>query len=209
VQFLANRGYAVFQMNFRGSTGYGKAFWERSFKEWGGKMQDDITDGVHWLINEGIADKHRIAIYGGSYGGYAVLAGLTFTPDLYACGVDFCGVSNLFTFMQSIPPYWKPMLDMMYEMVGNPETDKELLMARSPVFHVGNIKAPLLVAQGAKDPRVKIDESNQIVEALRARSIEVDYIVKENEGHGFRNEENRIEFYERMEKFLAKHLGQS
>jgi len=172
-------------------------------------MQDDITDGVHWLINEGIADKHRIAIYGGSYGGYAVLAGLTFTPDLYACGVDFCGVSNLFTFMQSIPPYWKPMLDMMYEMVGNPETDKELLMARSPVFHVGNIKAPLLVAQGAKDPRVKIDESNQIVEALRARSIEVDYIVKENEGHGFRNEENRIEFYERMEKFLAKHLGQS
>lgn len=196
-------------MNFRGSTGYGKAFWERSFKEWGGKMQDDITDGVHWLINEGIADKHRIAIYGGSYGGYAVLAGLTFTPDLYACGVDFCGVSNLFTFMQSIPPYWKPMLDMMYEMVGNPETDKELLMARSPVFHVGNIKAPLLVAQGAKDPRVKIDESNQIVEALRARSIEVDYIVKENEGHGFRNEENRIEFYERMEKFLAKHLGQS
>jgi dipeptidyl aminopeptidase/acylaminoacyl peptidase len=209
VQFLANRGYAVFQMNFRGSTGYGKAFWERSFKEWGGNMQDDITDGVHWLINEGIADKHRIAIYGGSYGGYAVLAGLTFTPDLYACGVDFCGVSNLFTFMQSIPPYWKPMLDMMYEMVGNPETDKELLMARSPVFHVGNIKAPLLVAQGAKDPRVKIDESNQIVEALRARSIEVDYIVKENEGHGFRNEENRIEFYERMEKFLAKHLGQS
>jgi dipeptidyl aminopeptidase/acylaminoacyl peptidase len=209
VQFLANRGYAVLQMNFRGSTGYGKAFWERSFKEWGGKMQDDITDGVQWLIREGIADKKRIAIFGGSYGGYAVLAGLTFTPDLYACGVDFCGVSNLFTFMQSIPPYWKPMLEMVYELVGNPETDKDLLMARSPVFHVGNIKVPLLVAQGAKDPRVNIDESNQIVEALRARGIEVEYIVKENEGHGFANEENRIEFFERMEQFLAKHLRQS
>ncbi len=208
VQFLANRGYAVFQMNFRGSTGYGKAFWARSFKEWGGKMQDDITDGVHWLINEGIADKKRIAIFGGSYGGYAVLAGLAFTPDLYACGIDFCGVSNLFTFMQSFPPYWKPMLEMMYEMVGHPETEKELLTARSPIFHVANIKAPLLVAQGAKDPRVSMNESNQIVEALRARGIEVEYIVKENEGHGFANEENRIEFYERMEQFLAKHLGQ-
>ncbi len=207
VQFLANRGYAVLQMNFRGSTGYGKAFWERSFKEWGGKMQDDITDGVQWLIKEGIADKNRIAIFGGSYGGYAVLAGLAFTPDLYACGIDLCGVSNLFTFMKSIPPYWKPMLEMMYEMIGNPETDKDLLTARSPVFHVEKIKAPLLVAQGAKDPRVNIDESNQIVNALRARGIDVEYIVKENEGHGFVNEENRIEFYEAMEHFLAKHLA--
>lgn len=206
VQFLASRGYAVLQMNFRGSTGYGKSFWESSFKEWGGNMQNDITDGVHWLIEKGIADKHRIAIFGGSYGGYAVLAGLTFTPDLYTCGIDFCGVSNLFTFMNAIPPYWKPMLDMMYEMVGNPETDKALLSARSPVFHVGNIKVPLLVAQGAKDPRVNIDESNQIVDALRGRGIDVEYIVKENEGHGFANEENRIEFYEAMERFLAKHL---
>ncbi|MFQ3599495.1 MAG: S9 family peptidase, partial [Chloroherpetonaceae bacterium] len=209
VQFLANRGYAVLQMNFRGSTGYGKAFWERSFKEWGGKMQDDITDGVQWLIKEGIADKNRIGIFGGSYGGYAVLAGLTFTPDLYTCGIDFCGVSNLFTFMKSIPPYWTPMLEMMYEMVGNPETDNNLLSARSPVFHVANIKVPLLVAQGAKDPRVNIDESNQIVDALRARGIEVEYIVKENEGHGFANEENRIEFFEVMERFLAKHLPTS
>lgn len=206
VQFLASRGYAVLQMNFRGSTGYGKSFWESSFKAWGANMQDDITDGVHWLIEKGIADKHRIAIFGGSYGGYAVLAGLTFTPDLYTCGIDFCGVSNLFTFMNAIPPYWKPMLDMMYEMVGNPETDKALLSARSPVFHVGNIKVPLLVAQGAKDPRVNIDESNQIVDALRGRGIDVEYIVKENEGHGFANEENRIEFYEAMERFLAKHL---
>ncbi len=209
VQFLANRGYAVLQMNFRGSIGYGKAFWECSFKEWGGKMQDDITDGVQWLIKEGIADKNRIAIFGGSYGGYAVLAGLAFTPDLYACGIDFCGVSNLFTFMKSIPPYWKPMLEMMYEMVGNPEIDKDLLTARSPVFHVEKIKAPLLVAQGAKDPRVNIDESNQIVNALRARGIDVEYIVKENEGHGFVNEENRIEFYEAAERFLAKHLSRA
>lgn len=209
VQFLASRGYAVLQMNFRGSTGYGKSFWERSFKAWGAAMQDDITDGVQWLIKEGIADKDRIAIFGGSYGGYAVLAGLAFTPDLYRCGIDFCGVSNLFTFMNSIPPYWKPMLEMMYEMVGHPETDKDLLTARSPVFHVSNIKVPLLVAQGAKDPRVNIDESNQIVNALRARGIEVEYIVKENEGHGFANEENRIEFYEVMERFLAKHLPTS
>ncbi|MFN3562002.1 MAG: S9 family peptidase [Chloroherpetonaceae bacterium] len=207
VQFLASRGYAVLQMNFRGSIGYGKNFWECSFKEWGGKMQDDITDGVHWLINQGIADKDRIAIFGGSYGGYAVLAGLTFTPDLYTCGIDFCGVSNLFTFLQSIPPYWKPMLEMMYEMVGNPETEKDLLTARSPIFHVDKIKVPLLVAQGAKDPRVKIDESNQIVEALQKRGVAVEYIVKENEGHGFQNEENRIEFYEKMEQFLATHLA--
>lgn len=205
-QFLANRGYAVLQMNFRGSIGYGKKFWELSFKEWGGKMQDDITDGVLWLIEQGIADPKRVAIYGGSYGGYATLAGLAFTPDLYACGVDFCGVSNLFTFLKAIPPYWKPMLEMMHEMVGNPETEPDLLRARSPIFHVENIKAPLFVAQGAKDPRVNIEESNQIVEALRQRGVEVEYLVKENEGHGFANEENRIEFYERMEAFLARHL---
>ncbi|MCS6989855.1 MAG: S9 family peptidase [Chloroherpetonaceae bacterium] len=206
-QFLANRGYAVLQMNFRGSIGYGKKFWELSFKEWGGKMQDDITDGVQWLIEQGIADPKRVAIFGGSYGGYATLAGLAFTPDLYACGVDFCGVSNLFTFLNAIPPYWKPMLDMMHEMIGNPETEPDLLRARSPIFHVDNIKAPLFVAQGAKDPRVRIEESDQIVEALRRRGVEVEYLVKENEGHGFQNEENRIEFFERMERFLSRHLS--
>lgn len=206
VQFLANRGYAVLQMNFRGSTGYGRKFWEASFKEWGKKMQDDITDGVNWLVKEGIADPKRVAIYGGSYGGYATLAGVTFTPDLYACAVDYVGVSNLFTFMKTIPPYWKPMLDMFYEMVGNPEKDKKLLRATSPVFHVDRIKAPLFVAQGAKDPRVNIAESDQIVEALKKRGIQVEYMVKENEGHGFHNEENRFDFYEAMEKFLEKHL---
>ncbi|RPI16189.1 MAG: S9 family peptidase [Ignavibacteriae bacterium] len=206
VQFLANRGYAILQINFRGSTGYGKKFWEASFKKWGKEMQSDISDGVKWLIEQGIADQKRIAIYGGSYGGYATLAGLAFTPELYACGVDYVGVSNLFTFMKTIPPYWKPFLDMMYEMVGNPDKDIELLKEASPVFHVDKIKAPLFIAQGRMDPRVNVNESDQMVEALKNRGIEVPYMVKDNEGHGFRNEENRFEFYEEMEKFLERHL---
>ncbi len=206
VQFLANRGYAVLQMNFRGSTGYGRHFWEISFKQWGKTMQDDITDGVNWLIKQGIADPKRIAIYGGSYGGYATLAGVAFTPDLYACAVDYVGVSNLFTFMNTIPPYWKPYLDMFHEMVGDPVKDKELMEAASPVFHVDQIKAPLFIAQGANDPRVNKAESDQMVEALRKRGVEVEYMVKDNEGHGFHNEENRFDFYAAMEKFLAKYL---
>lgn len=207
VQFLANRGYAVLQMNFRGSTGYGKKFWEASFKQWGKTMQDDVTDGVNYLVKEGMADPKRICIYGGSYGGYATLAGAAFTPDLYACAVDYVGVSNLFTFMNTIPPYWKPMLDQFHEMVGDPEKDKALMQAASPVFHVDKIKAPLLVLQGAKDPRVNIAESNQIVDALKQRGVEVEYIVKDNEGHGFRNQENRFDAYEAMERFFKKHLG--
>lgn len=206
VQFLANNGYAVLQMNFRGSTGFGKAFWEASFKQWGRTMQDDITDGVKWLIDQGIADPERVAIYGGSYGGYATLAGLTLTPELYAAGVDYVGVSNLFTFMNTIPPYWKPMLDMLAEMVGHPETDSLMLAEVSPVFHVDKIQAPLFVAQGANDPRVNKAESDQIVEALKARGIKVEYMVKDNEGHGFRNEENRFDFYRAMITFLDKHL---
>jgi len=206
IQFLANRGYAVFQMNFRGSTGYGRKFWEASFKEWGKKMQDDITDGVNWLVDKGIADKARIAIYGGSYGGYATLAGVTYTPDLYAAAVDYVGVSNLFTFMNTIPPYWKPMMDMMYEMVGDPVKDSVLMREASPVFHVEKIKTPLFIAQGANDPRVNKAESDQVVEALKNRGIEVQYMVKDNEGHGFANEENRYDFYNAMEKFLAEHL---
>lgn len=206
VQFLANRGFAVFQMNFRGSTGYGRTFWEKSFKQWGKAMQDDITDGVQWLIKEGIADPRHIGIYGGSYGGYATLAGLTFTPDLYAAAVDYVGVSNLFTFMKTIPPYWAPYLKMMHEMVGDPEKDKALLTAASPVFHVDRIKTPLFIAQGANDPRVNKNESDQMVAALKKRGIEVQYMVKDNEGHGFHNEENRFEFYNAMEAFFTKHL---
>ncbi len=206
VQLMANEGYAVLQMNYRGSTGYGRKFWESSFKQWGRTMQDDITDGVDWLIKQGIADPERVAIYGGSYGGYATLAGVTFTPDLYACAIDYVGVSNLFTFMNTIPPYWKPYLEMMYEMVGNPEKDKEQMAAASPVFHIDKIKAPLFVIQGANDPRVNIDESDQIVKALRARGVEVLYMVKYDEGHGFHNEENRFEVYKAMLGFLNKHL---
>lgn len=207
VQFLANRGYAVLQMNFRTSTGYGRKFWEAGFKQWGLAIQDDITDGVLWLIEQGIADPKRVAIYGGSFGGYATLAGVAFTPDLYACGVDYVGVSNLFTLINTIPPYWEPMREMFYEMIGHPEKNKELYERISPVFHADDIKVPLLVAQGANDPRVNKQESDQIVEALRKRGIEVEYMVKENEGHGFRNEENRFDFYRAMERFLGKHLG--
>jgi dipeptidyl aminopeptidase/acylaminoacyl peptidase len=208
VQFLANRGYAVFQMNFRGSTGYGRKFWEASFKQWGKTMQDDITDGVNWLIEQGIADKERIAIYGGSYGGYATLAGVAFTPDLYAAAVDYVGVANMFTFMKTIPPYWEPQLQMFYEMVGDPVKDSLLMAEASPVLHADKIKTPLFVAQGANDPRVNINESNQMVEALRNRGVTVEYMVKDDEGHGFYNEKNQFDFYNAMEKFLAENLKQ-
>jgi len=206
IQFLANRGYCVLQMNFRGSTGYGRKFWEAGFGQWGLAMQDDITDGVQWLVDQGIADPRRIAIYGGSYGGYATLAGVAFTPDLYAAAVDYVGVSNLFTFMETIPPYWKPMLAKMRDMVGDPVKDKDRLAATSPALHADRIRTPLFVAQGARDPRVNKAESDQMVEALRKRGVEVEYLVKDNEGHGFHNEENRYEFYEAMEKFLARYL---
>lgn len=206
VQFLCSRGYAVFQMNFRGSTGYGRRFLEASYKQWGLKMQDDITEGVKWLINQGIADRNRIAIYGGSYGGYAALAGICFTPDLYCCAVDYVGVSNLLTFMNTIPPYWRPMLEMMHEQVGDPEADREQMEATSPALHADRIKCPLFIAQGANDPRVNKAESDQMVEALRRRGIEVEYMVKDNEGHGFHNQENRFDFYRAMEQFLAKNM---
>ena len=200
-QFLANRGYAVLQINFRGSTGYGKKFWQAGFKQWGKAMQDDITDGIQYLINEGIANRDRICIYGGSYGGYAVLAGLAFTPDLYACGVDYVGVSNLFTLMESIPPYWEPFREMMYEKIGHPKKDKALLRAASPVFYADKIKAPLFVAHGANDPRVKKSEADQIISSLFEHGVKSLYMVKYNEGHGFRLKENQMEFYGLMEKF--------
>ena len=207
VQFLANRGYAVLQMNFRGSTGYGKEFWLKGTKEWGRKMQDDITDGVKWLIDKGYADPKRVAIYGGSYGGYATLAGITFTPDLYACAVDYVGVSNMFTFMKTIPPYWEPYKAMFYELVGDPVKDSALLHEVSPVKHAGKIKTPLFIAQGANDPRVNKAESDQMVEELRKRGVEVDYMVKTDEGHGFANENNRLDFYKAMDKFFDKYLS--
>lgn len=182
VQLLANRGYAVLQVNFRSSTGYGKEFLQAGNKQWGLKIQDDITDGVQWAIDQGIADPDRIGIYGASFGGYATLAGITYTPDLYAAAVDYVGVSNIFTLLNTIPPYWETMRNMFYERVGHPEKDKELLTAVSPVFHADKIKTPLFVAQGANDPRVNKAESDQIVEALRARGVDVEYMLKDNEG---------------------------
>lgn len=209
VQFLANRGYAVLQMNFRGSTGYGKKFLEASFKQWGRSMQDDITDGVKWMIQQGIADSTRVAIYGASYGGYATLAGVTLTPDLYTCAVDYVGVANMFTFMNTIPPYWEPLRAQFYEMVGDPKKDSLLLAEVSPVYHADKIKCPLFVAQGANDPRVNKAESDQMVEALRKRGLSVEYMVKDNEGHGFYNQENQFDFYAAMEKFFDTHLKRS
>ena len=206
-QFLANRGYAVLQPNFRGSTGYGKRFMEIGFGEWGRKMQNDLTDGVRHLVDKGIADPERVGIYGASYGGYAALAGITFTPDVYAAGVSYVGPSNLFTLLDSIPPYWEPMRESMYEMIGHPEKDEERLRAISPLFHIDQLQDPLLILQGANDPRVKQAESDQIVTALRERGIDVAYLLKENEGHGFANEENRFDAYRAIEEFFADHLG--
>jgi dipeptidyl aminopeptidase/acylaminoacyl peptidase len=206
VQFLANRGLAVLQINFRGSAGFGRRFLEAGFGQWGLAMQDDVSDGVAWAIDEGIADPDHVAIYGGSYGGYCALSGLTRTPDLYACGVSYVGVSNLFTWIAAIPPYWKPYLEMLHEMVGDPERDADRFRETSPYFNAEKIRVPLLVAQGANDPRVTKQESDQIVEALQSRGVEVEYLVKDDEGHGFQNEENRFEFYRALESFLRRHL---
>lgn len=208
IQFLANRGYAVLQINFRGSTGYGKHFRDLGNKQWGlGYMQHDISDGVKWLIKGGIADPKRVAIYGASYGGYATLAGLTYTPELYACGTSYVGPSSLLTLLKSIPAYWEPLRKDLYRRVGNLNTEAEFLRSISPLFAVDKISAPLFVVQGARDPRVKKQESEQIVKALKNKNISVYYMLKENEGHGFHNEENQIEFYKYLEAFFAKYLG--
>ena len=206
IQLLANRGFAVLQMNFRGSTGYGREFLTSGYGKWGKEMQDDITDGVNWLIDQGIADKEKVAIYGASYGGYATLAGLCFTPDVYACGVDYVGVSNLNTLVENIPAYWEPFKAMLYEMIGDPVADSTHYREASPVYHADKIKAPLFIAQGANDPRVKKMESDQMVEAMKANGTTVEYMVKNNEGHGFRNKENQLDFYRTMEKFLYVHM---
>jgi len=210
-QFLANRGYAVLQPNFRSSSGYGQSFLHAGDEEWGtGAMQHDITDGVKHLIEQGIADPDRVGIFGGSYGGYATLAGVTFTPDLYAAGVPFVAPSNLLTLINSFPAYWQPYLEgTWYERVGNPDNpeDRERLKRQSPLFKAEQITAPLLVVHGANDPRVKQRESDQIVATLRGQGHPVGYIVAPDEGHGFSNEDNRLAFSTAMEKFLAQHLG--
>ena len=206
-QWFANRGYVCLQVNYRGSTGYGKDFINASTREWGGRMQDDLTDAVQWAIEEGIADPKRVAIYGGSYGGYAALAGATLTPDLFRCAVDIVGPSNLISMIQSIPPYWAPFLAIEHKRVGHPEKDADFLKSRSPLFHVDQIKIPILIAHGANDPRVKQAESEQIVEAMRKKGIAYEYLLFPDEGHGFAKPENRIKFYAAAEKFLARHLG--
>lgn len=207
VQWMANRGYAVLQVNFRGSTGFGKKFLHAGDKEWGRKMQDDLTDAVKWAIAQGYADPKKVAIYGGSYGGYATLAGVAFTPDLYACGVDICGPSNIMTLIASIPPYWKPLLKVFTTRVGDPATEEAMLKERSPLFSASKIKIPMMIGQGANDPRVKQAEAEQIVAALKGNEQYVEYIVYPDEGHGFARPENRLDFYGKSEKFLAKYLG--
>ena len=206
-QWFANRGYACLQVNFRGSTGFGKEFLNAGNREWGARMHDDLVDAVGWAVEEGIADPERVAIYGGSYGGYAALVGATFTPDLFRCAVDIVGPSNIITLIQSIPPYWKPLISTFTERVGNPETESDFLRSRSPLFFVDRIRIPILIAQGANDPRVKQAESEQIVAAMKERGIDHEYLLFEDEGHGFARPENRLRFYAAAEGFLAKHLG--
>lgn len=204
-QWLANRGYAVLSVNFRASTGFGKAFTNAGNMEWGAAMHDDLIDALEWAIKEGIAAKDSIAIMGGSYGGYATLAGLTFTPDVFACGVDVVGPSNMVTLLETIPPYWTPMLEMLTSRMGDHRTEegREFLKSRSPLTYADRIRKPLLIGQGANDPRVKQAESDQIVQAMQAKNIPVTYVLYPDEGHGFARPENNMSFSAVAEAFLA------
>lgn len=208
-QFFASRGYATLQVNFRGSGGYGRAFEQAGFGgKWGAEMQNDLTDAVKYLIDEGIADPDRVCIYGASYGGYATMAGLTFTPDLYKCGINYVGVTDVGLLFSSMPKHWEPLKEVMKIQIGDPD-DKELMNRMSPLAHVDKIKAPLMIIHGAKDPRVVKQHATDLRDALEDRGITLsddEWIMKRDEGHGFRKEENRIELYQKMEKFLAKHL---
>ena len=208
-QLLANRGYAVLSVNFRGSTGFGKNFVNSGNLEWGGKMHDDLVDAVRWAVERGIADPGRVAIMGGSYGGYATLVGMTFTPELFACGVDIVGPSNLITLMETVPPYWQPMIQLFTTRVGDYRTEegREFLSSRSPLSYVDNIEKPLLIGQGANDPRVKQSESDQIVRAMQEKEIPVTYVLYPDEGHGFARPENNLSFFAVAEAFLAQCLG--
>lgn len=206
-QWLANRGYLCMQVNFRGSTSYGKSFLNAGNKEWGGKMQHDLTDAVAWAVQQGYANPERMAIFGGSYGGYAALSAAAFTPDLFKAAVAVVGPSNLISFIQTTPAYWAADLENIYLRVGHPEKDAGFLKSRSPLFSVNQIKTPLLIAQGANDPRVKKSESDQIVEALKKHGIQHEYLLFEDEGHGFAKPENQMLFFKTAENFLARYLG--
>jgi dipeptidyl aminopeptidase/acylaminoacyl peptidase len=208
-QWLANRGYAVLSVNYRGSTGFGKAFVNASNREWGGRMHDDLIDAVNWAVDLGYANKDKVAIMGGSYGGYATLVGMTFTPDVFACGVDMVGPSDLTTFLATIPPYWESGRAMWRTRVGDESTPEglKLLQSRSPITFVDRIKRPLLIAHGKNDPRVKEAESGQIVKTMRDKKLPVTYVYFSDEGHGFARPENKLSFYAVTEQFLAEHLG--
>jgi dipeptidyl aminopeptidase/acylaminoacyl peptidase len=206
-QWLANRGYLCVQVNYRGSTGYGKAFVAAGDREWGGKMHDDLIDAVGHVVSQGWADPSRVAIYGGSYGGYAALVGAAFTPDVFCCAVDIVGPSNLKTLLETIPPYWEPAKAALYRRVGDPAVDVDFLWSRSPLSRARDIRIPLLIAQGANDPRVKQAESEQIVAALKDAGIDYEYMLFPDEGHGFAKPSNRLKFYTAAERFLARYLA--
>ena len=208
-QWLANRGYAVLSVNYRGSTGFGKNFTNAANGEWSRKMHDDLIDAVNWAVDEGIAQRDKVAIMGGSYGGYATLVGLTYTPDVFACGVDIVGPSSLVTLLQNIPPYWVPFMPVMKVRVGDVDTEEGQaeLLERSPLTLVDKIARPLLIGQGANDPRVTQLEADQIVGAMQIKHIPVTYVLYPDEGHGFAGEQNRMSFNAVTEAFLAEHLG--
>lgn len=207
-QFFASRGYAIVQVNFRGSGGYGRTFQQAGYGKWGAEMQNDLTDTVKYLVKEGIADPEKICIYGSSYGGYAAMAGVTFTPELYKCGINYVGITDVKLLFDSLPKHWEPQRELLKKQIGDPD-DKALMKKISPLYHVDKIVAPLMVVQGAKDPRVVKKHAIELREALEKRGIELsddEWIMKENEGHGFQKEENKIELYTKMERFLAKYL---
>lgn len=205
-QFLASRGYAVMQVNYRGSGGFGKSFLEAGYKKWGREMQNDLTDAVKWAVAEGIADEKRVCIYGGSYGGYATMAGMTFTPELYRCGVNYVGVTDVPLLFESMPKRWTLGAAMMKEQIGDPEKDMEMLEAISPVHHVENIAAPIFIVHGRRDPRVVFEHAKKLQKEMDKHGKPYQWLVKNDEGHGFRKQENRIELYNEMEKFFAEHL---
>jgi dipeptidyl aminopeptidase/acylaminoacyl peptidase len=207
-QFLANRGYAVLSVNFRGSTGFGKAFISAADREWGARMHDDLIDALDWAVKSGIADPKRVGFYGASYGGYAALTAATKTPERFACIVDIFGISNLLTFMVTIPPYWKPWFDVWKRRVGDPDTEegRAFLRSRSPLFHLERADRPILIVQGMRDVRVVAAESEQMVAALRKNGAPVTYVTFPDEGHGFVRLQNRLAFFAVVEAFLARHL---
>ncbi len=209
LHFFANLGYAVLQVNYRGSTGYGRKFEEAAIGEFAGKMHTDLIDAVNWAIQQGIADPARIGIFGRSYGGYATLVGMTFTPELFACGVDICGMSNLMSLLESVPEYWKPWMAHFHRYVGNPENPEDIarMKQKSPLFKTSQIQRPLLIVQSGNDVRVRQQESDQIVKAAKANGKDVEYLVLPDEGHFIQHWQNQLIYLRRVEDFFAEHLG--